>query len=1032
MARQDTTLDLPQTLAEAKKRNPGGGTKKTKPTPIPQPDYSGPPRTLTEAKEAGGIEGARPYVPSSWGPEYDYFVRGYNRGLTMDFLLGGAEILDAAYRAIGVPIPHEGPDTPYERAADVAGTTVGMIPGVVGGTANLLKQGLLSGAKYGAPLARHTLNTLIAPFRGGTAKKAAAGSPFAALGIEGMAGAGASLGEEQGALGLPPGPVSQAVGGMATGGTLGLVSSLTPGGMVRAGVSGIRQAVKGTPKVARTVTETVRAARQDPAKFVTEATDPYLSQVGLASEQATMRARAEVLGRVTPEQRARALQSMDDQALQELTAVQRTGEPNLLDLQRARTRTTAKGEVDVKAQEAYDAPLRATEQKAIQDLDVLSQQERVVSDINKARAASNKVIGQLENARSREEASEIVSENLGRAYDRARREEGNRWRNLPDDPTTGKPYRINTAKLFERYQRLEKDLSVPEKDDMPAGVRKMLGDPPPTTDKTPTGQPAWSSGSPFIRESLPPERLFSGLDRAGARTPDTQTIRRLKPEESFNNIHGFYSKMRETARIARANGKRNEARLATELADEAWDVLVKEAPGGPRSAFTRALTDVRTYSREFNQAFRQGRVGELLGFQRAGDPKVDAIALLQTALKGTGPKRAAALDDLDQALAFGQRGGSPLGSRMASVGGQAEAMSATDDMLKREFLAKLASPSDGKITAGTARTWMRDNTELLARRPQLRKDLQKAVEAIEITTRLGKIKTTVTNAFKDPSPGKALADVVARATPQERPTVRATVMNRILFPDGRPTINPESGSVVPNAAFFTEMVSSPQIRPVLDTLWTKAEMGRIEGLTRLVSRAGTALRPGAQGQPGGPTISGDVALEPGLIGWVTSGTTLGSTIFGVVQGAKMGGGSAGGSLKTASIGSMGMSKLAEWLLQYQPGQVFNEAVKDPEVYRALLTPMAGDPEVGGGATAAVKQAVKVLDRMARRIGRNLLTRGQQSVMPSLMGTGLAQIPPVPSDEYRQGMPFPRVGSVVGRAVEEIDQLTSPDRQENRR
>jgi hypothetical protein len=129
---------------------------------------------------------------------------------------------------------------------------------------------------------------------------------------------------------------------------------------------------------------------------------------------------------------------------------------------------------------------------------------------------------------------------------------------------------------------------------------------------------------------------------------------------------------------------------------------------------------------------------------------------------------------------------------------------------------------------------------------------------------------------------------------------------------------------------------------------------------------------------------------------------------------------------------MGMSKLAEWLLQYQPGQVFNEAVKDPEVYRALLTPMAGDPEVGGGATAAVKQAVKVLDRMARRIGRNLLTRGQQSVMPSLMGTGLAQIPPVPSDEYRQGMPFPRVGSVVGRAVEEIDQLTSPDRQENRR
>ena len=265
MARQDTTRRRPQTLAEAQKRNPGGGTKETKPQPLPQPDmYSGPPRTLTEAKEAGGIEGPRPYVPSQAGETYDYFNRGLNRGLTFDFLLGGAEILDSAYRALGVPIPHEGPDTPYERAAEMAGTTVGMIPGVVYGTANLLGRGLLSGAKYGAPLARHTLKTLIAPFRGGTAKKAAAGSPFAALGIEGMAGAGASLGEEQGALGLPPGPVSGIAGGLGTGITAGVVSSLTPGGMVRAGARGIRQAVQGAPKAARTVTETVTAARQDP------------------------------------------------------------------------------------------------------------------------------------------------------------------------------------------------------------------------------------------------------------------------------------------------------------------------------------------------------------------------------------------------------------------------------------------------------------------------------------------------------------------------------------------------------------------------------------------------------------------------------------------------------------------------------------------------------------------------------------------------------------------------------------------------
>lgn len=987
MARQGTTPRHRRTLDEVR-----AAKKRKKESSDPGERHR---RTLTEVREAGSRK-ATPYDPSSFGETYDYFVRGFNRGLTFDFLLGGAEILDAAYRAIGVPIPHEGPDTPYERAADVAGTTIGMIPGVVGGTANLLGKGLWSGAKYGAPLARHTLKTLIAPFRGGTAKKAAASSPFTALGIEGLAGASTSLGEEQGALGLPPGPGAGIVSGVGTGVVLSALGALTPAGMVRAGARGIRQAVKGTPKAARTVKETVTAARQDPVRFAEEVTDPYLSQVGLSAEQGTMRARAEVLGRVTPEQRARALQSMDDPALQDVPPVVRTGEPNLLALEEARTRLTPKGEVDVKAQEAYEGPLRATERKAIQDLDVLSQQERVVPDINKARAASNKVIGQLENARSREEASEIVSENLGKAYDRARREEGNRWRNLPKDPTTGEPYKMDTDSLYKTYMKLESDpdvgLSLAQKQDMPDIARRLLQRP-----------------------------------AKGTTAPDG-----LEATDTYKEIHGFYSNMRETARIARANGKRNEARIATELADAAWNVLVKETPEGASSAFTRAITGARTFSREFNQAFRQGQVGKVLGMQTAGDPKVDAIALLQVALGSKGPKRAAAFEDLNKALMFGTRSDTPLGSRMASVGGQAEAMSATDDMLKREFLAKLGSPSDGKITAGTARTWMRDNTELLARRPQLRKDLQKAVEAIEITTRLGKIKTTVTNAFKDPSPGKALADVVARATPQELPTVRATVMNRILFPDGRPTINPESGSVVPNAAFFTEMVSSPQIRPVLDTLWTKAEMGRIEGLTRLVSRTGTALRPVAAGEAGGPTIKGEVALEPGFLGWASSGSILGGSIYGAIKGGQMGGGSAGGSLKTAGMGATGMRMATQWLIRYHPDLVFAEAVKDPEVYRALLTPMAGDPEVGGGATAAVKQAVKVLDRMGRRIFRNMGTRGQQAIIPSLVGTGLAQIPPVPSHEYRQGMPLPRVGSVVGRAVEEIDQLTSPDRQENRR
>ena len=984
--------------------------------PIPQPSMA------RDELEAEGFTEQTPYEPGFYGEWLDYLNRGFNRGASFDFLTGAGEVVDAGARALGISIPYEEPTTVSNKAWQTAGTTVGMIPGIATGTNRLLAQGMWSGGKYLAPYARQAAQTLTRPFLGGTRHSlpVAGGATV----TEGVASGAHTVGQEEGALGLPPGEAAGILGGLVSATALGLAPALAPARL--AGVVG--RAVRGpTERAFKSVAGMAKDAWQNPRGTVTAATDTALDKVGLGEQTGQYRAGYRLAaGADDP---AAAIAATRLRALEGIDPFTQTGQSGILAVHQARVLGG-----DAAKTRIHRDVLRRQQQEAVGELDVLARRADAPGQMEQARVDLDTVVTKLGTARSREEASEIVSENLGRAYDRARRQEGNLWENLPDDPTTGKPYRINTAKLFERYQRLEKDLSVPEKDDMPAGVRKMLGDPPPTTDKTPTGQPAWSSGSPFIRESLPPERLFSGLDRAGARTPDTQTIRRLKPEESFNNIHGFYSKMRETARIARANGKRNEARLATELADEAWDVLVKEAPGGPRSAFTRALTDVRTYSREFNQAFRQGRVGELLGFQRAGDPKVDAIALLQTALKGTGPKRAAALDDLNKALAFGQRGGSPLGSRMASVGGQAHAMSATDDSLKREFLTatSLDNLQAGQLPGKNAgRTWIGKNKELLDRRPGLQAELEQAAEAMEVARRLTLIGQTVKTAFNDPSPSDALARLIKGAKKRELPTIQAAVMERMMFPGERgrfAALLPEGQGFEPNMAHMEQMVSSPAMRPALEKIWGKEGLQRIDELTLRLGRLGKGLDP----ESWKPVVPGEEIVEPPEFALVSKGIVLASRLVGARRAAKLGGGTAGGGLQAASMGATGLKGITEASLRHYPDQWFARAARDPVVFRALMEPIKVTPDGMIDGTGRVKQAVRVLNRVATEMRKYVGTQAQQAAMPSFVGTVLADVPTVTSHEYRQGMPVPRIGNVVGRAGEKIDQLISPDRQENRR
>jgi hypothetical protein len=83
-----------------------------------------------------------------------------------------------------------------------------------------------------------------------------------------------------------------------------------------------------------------------------------------------------------------------------------------------------------------------------------------------------------------------------------------------------------------------------------------------------------------------------------------------------------------------------------------------------------------------------------------------------------------------------------------------------------------------------------------------------------------------------------------------------------------------------------------------------------------------------------------------------------------------------------------------------------------------MEPIKVTPDGMIDGTGRVKQAVRVLNRVAIEMRKYVGTQAQQAVVPSSVGTLLADLPTVPSHEYRQGMPVPR-------AVEGWNNLVSP-------
>lgn len=106
-------------------------------------------------------------------------------------------------------------------------------------------------------------------------------------------------------------------------------------------------------------------------------------------------------------------------------------------------------------------------------------------------------------------------------------------------------------------------------------------------------------------------------------------------------MRGLQSKLREVARNSRSgdNANLNRARIADSLADAITDDIALTEGGEEVAGLVQAAVG---YSRDLNNKFRKGTVGNLLGYKQ-GAPKVPSGLVLENSIGVSGARAREAL-----------------------------------------------------------------------------------------------------------------------------------------------------------------------------------------------------------------------------------------------------------------------------------------------------------------------------------------------------------------------------------------------------
>lgn len=401
----------------------------------------------------------------------------------------------------------------------------------------------------------------------------------------------------------------------------------------------------------------------------------------------------------------------------------------------------------------------------------------------------------------------------------------------------------------------------------------------------------------------------------------------LGSETTVNEIRGLQSKLRETARVSRAAGQFNKARISDDIADSLSDDI-GNASGSPE---VKEAVDVAVaFSRALNDKFTRGAVGRLLGSERSGGMLVAPELTLESVLTKRGPRAAVETEALLKAV----RDSGDEGQMRQYI---------------QEFLIddlRRHAVKEGRLSLPATQRWLDGNRDVLAKFPDLAKDIRTAQTAggrLVEAERLTDPRVSRAAVFIKAPPGAEIERVIRTAEP------RKAMLELLTMARTDPTGKAEAGL---KAAFYEHLLGKAQVRNSLDLndkpfisgrlmteeisrdpvieaargLLSKGEMERLNKIRQ------TALLLDAQ-RLTPASVEGIIGDKPNVLFSILG--RLGGAQIGRIAARHTG----GGTVQTPGILSAQMQRLLEAGVSNPAKRMLTDSIQDESLFKALLMPM---------------------------------------------------------------------------------------------
>lgn len=593
-------------------------------------------------------------------------------------------------------------------------------------------------------------------------------------------------------------------------------------------------------------------------------------------------------GRVRASRRVRDLSEDPEEARQNLTETegemppaQKTGEPRLMALERAVRDQDP--QLDRELRERMQQSTRAlAEEMTGGDPEAMrsfieSRRGRVLGALDArmkmAQRTAEERIEQAAPQMERGEPARIVREEVESALADARKQENALWRQVPEDAT------VSTQPLRQAYEQLVANTPRTQRDDIPSEIKRFL---------------------------------------------DPESNERLAEEESLAELQGLRSSLLSTARQARASGDRNTARIAENMANETLENMQQADEAG------EAIDTARAFSRLLNEKFRQGEIGRVLGTAREGDPRVpEELTLEQTVGRG-GERGAVAEQQLVRAVENAPE----------------EARKGIADYLRQRFVD--AAVDDGKVSPQKARRFVQQNERILDRYPDLKRAFSSAEEGQKVADRVTQTAIRLKKNLQTPSKSYTsrylsgdVDDEIETLFKARNPTAMARELKRQVSKDDSGqalsglkgavldnltrrarTVDPEGYEWLRGSA-LRDALGDKRSQQALKTVFSDTEYKRLQRIASELSRM-------EQARGRLPSVGGPIEDLPNSI------LSTMAQVIGAQAGRQVAEKTGGGTVQTPGIFAGRLKGFLERMTSDRAEQLIRDAVRDEDLFRALL------------------------------------------------------------------------------------------------